>query len=1753
MITKYKKHHRIIATVFLLIFFPTLVPNNLFASNNGPVAPEATSFEPVDATDMVNLVTGDMSYVLPMLNIPSPEGGFPLGLSNHSGIAMDQEASWVGLGWSLNPGAINRSVNGYPDDWTKTQVTDFFYDQGAVEDRFTFSIGGTFPNGLTLGLGASWGSNRAFGGTVTLGVGYGALSVTGGNDGIWGFNVNGFGVGSSGVSLGVSGGISNTASGSLGYNFSNNEVSVGIASKLVAGKQASVGMNFRTNGSSSSLTSSAGRGSSNETSRSGNVDLKVVNDNIGIDLGAYWFGYGHTTITYFLHDINVNTVSGSLYPYHYKKDEEVVVYKPQSNGDPAPYIHSTLRSGYKSDSRIDSGAEFRIVDPYNASSGPYMEDTYNNFSPCTVDYDNYYVTAPGLSGNLAPYISEERLLSPSSQYYDNPSIDNSFDLNQKTNFYFKDLNSSFFRINEGAFNFDGTQSLNSFNSIIESLNHGSFYGFRRDGNSYSKVVTPAGDAIRQGNKMRAGNNIEVFTNNDINSGNVFGFIEAKGINRKTDEIFTDEPLGIGAYRITTIDGKTYHYSLPVYQYETYSKRFKDSNDENKNFLEVKKERKYATHWLLTAITGSDYYDVNQNGKVDAGDYGYWVEFEYGKWSDGYAWRSPHSGYKGIPDREGNTVSYSYYWGRKQIYYLDAIKTRTHTALFVKKLRKDDNSTFFNEYTSKINSVSEFDRSLKCKQYGSQQFNNPIKREGDYFLSNGNPFVISNDVTNLKGRQTSFMYVDIPKNYSLCLDKILLLKNEDTINVNKKIGNLINNSTGYMYSGLGYTNVKYSLGIPLPDLFTNIAVVKTFQVNLHQNVLDISDVDYSQLEARSLKTIRFDYNYDLGKNSDNSEDINKGRLTLKSINFLGKQGIQVLPPYVFDYFGANVNFNKDTKDNWGYNKTNPESWSLKSIITPTGANIIIDYEADSYRREAISSFANNGYYYTEYPFKYVKASKPDFVKFQMENITSVVKEGNNITINFSPNLYPANFEELFKSLYVGSEVYLQYNTGNKMYRDVYQIKNFSQNDNPSFYHKESISVTLRTIDETQSHDHFVDQFYPSNATDADYLNNNKLTLLKLELPRDVGTEGTGDLGGVYTIHANDNGISGGGLRVKSISIKNVSSASIDEINEYSYINPFSKKISGITSYAPFDVYKFVPVVALLPSPGVMYEYVTVVKKNRFGDKFASRLYEFNVLRPNNILVNGDYSKNFENIRFGKYLKIGKGTSKTIVYDPSLPTHKVWDIYSTVKDRLSALGALRSITEFNSVDQIIGKQKYNYKESLDSDGQIGVKENSYYSFNHDQSYAGGSTVKIISTNIIEYPNIIENISTSKMGSENVIFHDKYNFLTGELLETSSVFNNGQSFKTKTIPAYYKYPEMGSKVDNINNKNMLSQAAANYSYILDKASNKWKETGVGITTWSNIWGYKDIAGNTVSVLAAAAPNEKIWRKHKTYVWNGLKDGEGIFSNYDRISGSRDDKFVWTVGVGSQPAQWKQTSEVTLYDHYSAPLEMKDINGNLASTKMGDNDTKVMATGNAGYSEMFYAGAENLTQNTTWLEPEITMTNALRNPTYFHTGKYSVGATSSSLFGVSMKNLEHRPGKYKVSVWVEKTNAAKATLKVNGGSVNFLSDDILAGNWQLKTAYITVPAGVCSVYLNSVDTSTVYFDDLMIRPIASSITGYVYNEWDELTHIIGNNGLATRFEYDAAGRLVKTYTEVIDDVSSGEIGGFKVVKTNTYNNKYL
>jgi hypothetical protein len=96
-----------------------VAPTSALALTGGPAQPEFSSFTPVGTTDMVDLSSGDLNYNIPLMDV----GGYPVNMAYSSGVGMDDEASWVGLGWNLSVGQINRNVRGLPDDFKGDEMT----------------------------------------------------------------------------------------------------------------------------------------------------------------------------------------------------------------------------------------------------------------------------------------------------------------------------------------------------------------------------------------------------------------------------------------------------------------------------------------------------------------------------------------------------------------------------------------------------------------------------------------------------------------------------------------------------------------------------------------------------------------------------------------------------------------------------------------------------------------------------------------------------------------------------------------------------------------------------------------------------------------------------------------------------------------------------------------------------------------------------------------------------------------------------------------------------------------------------------------------------------------------------------------------------------------------------------------------------------------------------------------------------------------------------------------------------------------------------------------------------------------------------------------------------------------------------------------------------------------------------------------------------------------------------------------------
>jgi len=1679
--------------VFLwLFFFYGLISNNkLFAQ--GPKSPEASSFEPVDATDMVNLATGDLSYVLPLINIPSPEGGYPLAISYHAGIAMEQEASWVGLGWSLNPGAINRNVSGQPDDWKDGLNSTITKNIGGTStyDSFFVGVGWGDDDKNSIGVSANFTTNRAFGGETSHSYSINATA-----------NINN-------QSYGI--GYSSNGNFSANYNnFSYNSQSgmgIGLGGNLLTdgdGNSISGGVNLsQKNGLGISLSASGGAsfsivGDNNRTSSNSSSALSAmrVGDKFSINasIGPLRIGYSRQKIKYWHFDEKTYGSTGLLYAGELN---DILDGNNGYFGKVLPHFH-----------------EFDSAESVYKAMNSSTELASNN--PTFVSYDQYDISAQGITASMTPYILETGLLHNAfSSGFEGSIIINGNTRDLEGLYYYNknDFSKSIDNpIESKRINFQINNELSSYYNLTSSALSLWQYSNNYSGEMYgfSETVAVPNTITQQGyvankNRLKQSSFIESYTNRELLTNPLL--ILNANINRTN----LDQD-GIGAFKITVADGKIYHYSIPVYQKEKFSRTAKYNDNINEKFTEQQSLSPYATHWLLTGITGPDYIDINGNNELDEDDYGYWVKFDYGKWSDGFSWRIPASGYT----YGSNSKSYS--WGVKEIYYLNSIKTRSHTAFFIKELRNDYNSINGKVGTSRSNPNSN------TAVYYSYQNNLPLYRGTDgkiYFPGAYSTISTSSAPYSSAGYSVyeiiNRQYAESFNHKTLRLKEIILLKNTD---IPSTLNMLNPQSTPKLASDMIFDEKVNLVG---DDEYSTgfIAYVDSqYFGEYYSNVIDNNDSDFVSLKNKAVKVIGFKYDYSLATNSPNS--VNSGKLTLKSLHNYGKQGVNIIPPYTFSY--NNLSYSSSQIDEWGYKKFNPENGSLKQIKTPTGASLDIQYESDDYAYEAATknlvldfnlqlkfTGTSDGDKYLEVrnhinndsrqniDFReFFKVGEFDYIDVQYwwnpdHNGAHRVADIANECLVISVSQNQVKFK--LPNIFIGNDVRRDANCQNEVW---------------TFYrwYNEVVSRTSNWREELR-------EFHcgePGNDNDK----------VKIKL----------------FSRLNNSNLKGGGIRVKNIIVdgKYITKHYYNKPGTSVSPNDTNYESSGVTSFAPSKHFKEIPYGNYIPGPGVIYEYVTVAKENIINE------YHFNVL-PKYIL-DGDIKYSL-----GNFFQITEESSQ-VEYLPVTVNHAYSNIplkksKFIISDKLSLLGSLINKKTYNNDNHQLLKVINNYESNVFENGIIQENFSSLeriYSRPHDQ-WPTTSDINLANTTKITYPLKLNSIKSTANNFETTTSFSGYDIQTGKALETITTSSYGRSYKTKTVPAYTKYSAMGNKVDNINNKNMLSQTAAEYSYILDNGV--WKETGVGITTWNNIWSYKDIGGNTSNPASEVG----VWRKHKTYIWNGIKDSNGIFTNYN--NNNTDDDFVWGVGLSQTNLKWKQTSEITLYNHYSTPLEVKDINGNFASTKMGDNNTKLMASGNAGYNEMFYAGGEYIS-NGFWLEPEVRIQDgASRSQEKSHTGKYSISTNSSGKFGVVMREDQHRAGKYKLSVWVYKTDLPYARVNVDGTNIAFNGEVSNAGNWALLTHYFDCPITEKFIYVTS-SSNEIFYDDLMIRPIASSVTGYVYNEFDELTFIIGNNGLATKFEYDAGGGLKETHVEVID-FSDGTPGGFKLKSKNNIRYKSL
>lgn len=691
----------------LIILSDALLPKKAFALTSGPDTPEFSSFTPVSENNLVNAFNGSFSYNLPLLNVPGTEGGgYALSLSYDSGVNPEQEASWVGFGWNLSPGAITRQVNGYPDDYKNKPILYFNktipnYTLSATEDLKLEAFGvDKNEDNEKIRLG-SLGSA-----SISKCLRYNNYS---GMTKIFTLGLNSMGAGLS----------ANYDGNEFTYNGSINPLATYHSIKNINKEQKNdIEKNFwkRTRNK---------------------IESKVK------------FGASQFAISQLLSGPTPNIMhptkgrvvkwSGSAQANPFVPVGVELGFSSTVSQIETTQSHSKYASGYFYPSEKDAA----INDYYKEKDFPFSERSTTVGIPLN-NADQFLVTGENLGGGFRGFHSKNIVYHPnyieSRTDIHNIGIELAFGTNfgigadlgvgkQITNcgswsdyiipdypenpiYCFNNDLASVIDFSNGSLN-ASTKPETAILQRSQSINLPGFKGFKPEFKNYGLTNDISRSSYIESNKY----------NDTIKKFNKQTRIE------KLKTKLNEQDL-IGEYQIVNTNGNIYQYGLPVLVKNEVEMQVDIQNGTkvHKNYLVTKnidestiysspneflnttkvaigekRSTPYAQSFLLTQITTPDYIDVNKNGP-DSEDYGGWTTFDYrkvhGKSAENYyKWRVPYSGLiyhkNEISNPSDNIGSFS--MGEKEVFYLKAIETKTHVAFFItNKTKQTELASYFSK-------------------------------------------------------------------------------------------------------------------------------------------------------------------------------------------------------------------------------------------------------------------------------------------------------------------------------------------------------------------------------------------------------------------------------------------------------------------------------------------------------------------------------------------------------------------------------------------------------------------------------------------------------------------------------------------------------------------------------------------------------------------------------------------------------------------------------------------------------------------------------------------------------------------------------------------------------------------------------------------------------------------------------------------------------------------------------------------------
>lgn len=945
---------------------------SVLALTGGPTQPEFSSFEPVTTTNMVNPLTGQFTYNLPVINIPGPNGsGYAMSLSYHSGVSPEEEASWVGYGWTLNPGAITRTKRGLPDEFRGEKVkywnkapTNWTVTAGGSANAEAFSW-----QPLYAGVTLRYNSYKGFGYTAGL-----SMAVKGYAS--FGLNIDN-GQGSFSYSVSPAPLLEKWYEGSIikkavdwvasSMHESGKKTLRIIAQRHYSYAQYSVANDIRP------MYHTPYTGESINVKLEGLFDPPPTSFPLGTNLqidGSYTYqknvperevdsyGYMYSAEAGDEDIMDYYTEKGSTYE---RRDQFLGV--PFSNADYFNVTGEGMGGGFRLHSRIPGHFHPNNINSYVASRSTNIIQPHlkaGKSGPCT--YANLGLGAKVGVGfqklSVGSWEPENNLFSFAS-------------LNEGDEPYFFRMNNDMggeilFSDNDEAFgaeiNGGGIWGFQSYDPDIPAGSLTVMNSGKRSGRSSHIAYTTFGDIRRIQRLWQTWPNTYDALDKNLSIYHTFGsplrldFLSTFNPDAKP---VPDE--SIAEFSITAPTGSTYTYGLPVIEYGerqlTYGLKqgsYSLGNEGTSAYTYLtpnnapvvigeESETPYVSKYLLTAITAPDYVDRTHNGYSED-DFGGYVSFQYAfaeNWdpsqiyflkNDFYDWRIPYRGLRynhaSRSDSEDDVGSFSS--GKRMMFYLSAVETKSHVAVFVTNKGASYEKESVVDERGAVQSVDGigFEGSNEERKDGYEAVDDMREAAGNQNATT------ANDETNVQ-RQ----------NHLRKLDRIELWSKDEKGDLKEKIQTV-------------HFEYDYALCTGLPNSYDGAGKLTLRKVWF----------EYNGVVNAKISPYVFGYEYRSGNSHYSglpSEVQSKYNHIINDPDYNGLSPAEQNPSYSPLHIGRWGNYQYDPAlfspglknrfereipwehQNPDYTKYDPAAWNLKWIRLPSGGEIHVQYEPGDY--------------------------------------------------------------------------------------------------------------------------------------------------------------------------------------------------------------------------------------------------------------------------------------------------------------------------------------------------------------------------------------------------------------------------------------------------------------------------------------------------------------------------------------------------------------------------------------------------------------------------------------------------------------------------------------------------------------------------------------------------------------------------------------------------------------------------------------